>query len=286
MNNNKKMILPSIFLFVILTSSTVVYAETITATQPAQTKVEEREVKRIEQAEKRQEQVVQKQAKTEESLKTRASNEIEKRIELLNMLITKISAMQKLSTPQKASFTTKVQTEITNLTTLKTKIAASTDTATLKADVQSIVTSFRIYALFVPQIHLLVAADRMSTAVDSFAALSTKLQAKITQAKTAGNDVTALETAYAAMQAKIINAKTQAQNVNTLVVALTPEGYPGNKTTLEQARALLKTGGQDLRVARKDAETIIKGLREMKILKTESTPSAAATNATTPATLR
>lgn len=284
--NNIKIIIPIIFLFVILTPSTAVYAETTIATDPARTRIEEREAKRLEQGEKRQEQAAQKQAKREESLKTRASNEIEKRIESLNTLITRISAMQKLSAAQKTSFTTKVQTEITNLTALKTKIATATDAVTLKTDAQSIVVSFRIYALFIPQIHLLVAADRMSTAVDSFTALATKLQAKITQAKTAGNDVTVLETAYTDMQAKIINAKTQAQNVNTLVIALTPEGYPGNKTTLEQARMLLKTGGQDLRAARKDAETIIKGLRAMKILKTDSTPSAATAIATTPATLR
>src|SRR5579872_6107659 len=81
------------------------------------------------------------------NLKTRADNEITRRITALNDLITRINGFTRLTADQKSSFVTQIQTEINTLTSLKTKIDADTDTATLKTDVQSIVAEYRVFAL-------------------------------------------------------------------------------------------------------------------------------------------
>src|SRR5260221_14545949 len=56
------------------------------------------------------------------TLKTKADELITDRVTRLNVLITRINAMAKLSATDKTSFTTEINTDITGLNTLKTKI--------------------------------------------------------------------------------------------------------------------------------------------------------------------
>lgn len=198
-----------------------------------------------------------------DNLKNRATNEINRRIDSLNKLLTRISEFKKLSTTQKSTLTTQVQAQITALNTLLAKINADTDTATLKADVKSIVDSYRIYALFMPQIQILGAADRVLTIIDEMTTHATTLGTKITAAKTAGKDVTDLETLLTDMNAKIADAKTQAQAAIDAVTPLTPAGFPGNKTTLQSARQMVEAAVKDLNMARQDARKIIVGLTKL-----------------------
>lgn len=211
------------------------------------------------------------------SAKLRADQEIDRRVTSLNNLIAKINAMKKLPSEQKNSLAGKVQAEISSLTALKAKIDADTDAATLRTDKQSIVTSYRVYALFMPQIGLLATSDRVSVLIDKFSDLSAKIELRIQDAQTKGKNVQALQAAFADMKAKIADAKSQIATIQTEVSSLTPEGYPSNKSTLLDARSKLKVVLDDLKTARQDVKTIIQGLR----VKTGSTSSPAAA---TPAT--
>ncbi|HZE86721.1 MAG TPA: hypothetical protein VE090_00805 [Methylomirabilota bacterium] len=186
------------------------------------------------------------------NLKDRADQEITRRLTSLQNLLTRISEFKKLSTTQKSSLTTQVQAEIAALTTLQAKINADTDTQTQRTDVQSIVQSYRVYALFIPQMQILGAADRMLTVTDNFTTEATTLQTKIDQAKADGKDVTELQPLLTDIQAKIADAKKQAQAAIDAVTPLTPAGYPGNATTLQSARKMLETGRNDLLLAQQD----------------------------------
>src|SRR5260221_6677463 len=84
-------------------------------------------------------------------LKTRAENEIDRRVAGLTKLIDRINGIQRLSADQKTTLVSQLQAEISALNSLKAKIASDTDIATLRTDVQSIVKSYRIYALFIPK---------------------------------------------------------------------------------------------------------------------------------------
>lgn len=216
------------------------------------------------------------------NLKARASQEIDRRITAMNNAITRITNAKRISANDKSALITQIQTQIATLTSLKTKINADTDLATLRTDVQSIVTSYRIFVLFLPKTHILAAADSMLTTADQAATLAAKLQSRITTAQNAGKDVTALTTALTDMQTKIADAKTQANNAIAAVTPLTPDGYPDNKATLQSARGMLLVGRQDLTGARQDAKTIMEGLKALRVtpLVTGTTASPSATAGT------
>lgn len=204
--------------------------------------------------------VKSKLAAREENLRTRADTEIQRRTTALQELLTKIGALKHVPDASKTSYSTQIQSQISSLAALKAKIDADTDTATLKTDVQSIVTSYRIFAVFMPQIRILAATDTISDVADNLSAVWSKLQTRITTAKASGIDTSSWDTLLTDMQTKVTDAKTEASAIVTQISALTPEGYPGNKTTLEDARKKLTTAHQSLKTAAQDGRKIIQGL--------------------------
>jgi len=206
-----------------------------------------------------------------ENLKQRADNEINRRVTSLNNLISKINGLKKLTDVQKTVFVAQVQAQITNLNVLKTKIDADTDLTTLKTDVQSIVKSYRVYLLLIPQINILIAADSLDTVADRLDVLAGKLELRI---NTAGDvDVTKLKTNLENLETKTADIKVQAQKARDAVIPLTPDGYPGNKTILLQGRQYITVGIKDVNSAKEYALSIIIGLKGIPNTKT-STSSA------------
>lgn len=200
------------------------------------------------------------------NLKSKADQEINRRITSLNALNARIQAMKKISDANKTGIATTIQSQISALTTLQAKIKADTDLETLRADVQSITKSYRIYALVIPQGAITAAADRVLAIVETMNALETKLQTRISEAKTAGKDVASMETALADFKTKLSDAKSEAEAAVSEVSGLTPdEGdqakMQANLAAMKSAKAKIKTAHEDIVAARKDAMEIIQTLK-------------------------
>lgn len=200
----------------------------------------------------------------------RANQEIDQRIKRLAELSTRIQGVKKISDADKTSIASTIQGETTNLTDLKTKIAADTDIATLRADFQSITKAYRIYALIMPQIAIFGAVDRATVISDAMTAVSQKLQTRIASARTAGHNVATLQSSLSDMSAKITNANVEMQTAQKQVAVLVPDNgdqakFQANSKALRDAHAKIKAAMEDLRAARKDAEMIAKALRSFAI---------------------
>ena len=198
--------------------------------------------------------------------KNRADQEIDRRVAALNKLATRVGAMKHITDTQKASLTTTIQTQISTLTTLKTKIDGDTDIATLRTDLQSITKSYRIFILIMPQITIMAAADRANTIADNMTTLSGKLSTRIATAEAAGKDVSTLKTTLDDMNTKIADAHTQAGIAITDVTSLVPDQgdatkAEANRQALLHARSKIRAAQDDLVGARKDALTISQGLK-------------------------
>ncbi len=190
------------------------------------------------------------------NLQNRANEAIENRITRLNQLIDKINDIKRLTSDQKSTLTGQIQSEVSALETLKTKIDADTDLTTLRADVQSIVKSYRVYVVFIPKVYIVAHADRLMDVVGLLQTYESKLQTRVT----AAGSPSALTALLSDMTAKLTDANTQAQNAINAVLPLTPDGWPGNKATLQSARTMLQTARQDIQTAWHDAQQIRQGL--------------------------
>lgn len=241
-------------LFVFLTGASSSYAQTL---------LENSRTATAEKASSRSALKTQVSENTMENLRQRATTEITRRTTFLNELSAKIDGLKKLSTAQKSDLKAQIQAQIDSLNALQAKINADTDITTLRTDVKSIVGNYYIFAFFRVKISLLVATNRMGTTTDMLNTVYTKLQTRINEEQAKGTDVTALNILLADMLAKINSAKTQYDSAQTELSALTAEGYPGNRTTLLNARTKIKQGEKDLRAAYQDAVKIRQGLGDV-----------------------
>jgi len=202
----------------------------------------------------------------------RADQEITRRLNALNSLSARVNEMQKLSTDEKSGLSATIQSQIGDMNTLEAQIAtdaSANSTSSLKADIQAITKSYRIFMLVIPQGAISAASDRVMTIVGMMTTLSGNLQTRITAAQTAGSNMSVSVSALADLNAKIADANTQAQAAVTETAGLQPDNgvqavMQSNTAALKDARSKIQTAQQDLTAARKDAGTIVKVLIALK----------------------
>lgn len=197
------------------------------------------------------------------NIKVRADNQIQYRLTSLNNALARIGNAKKLSAGDKSKFTSEVQTDIANMTDLKAKIDSDTDLTTLIADAKSIFTDYRVYAIFLPQVHMLAAVDIMGVTADNLASVSARLQTRIQRDQSQNQDITNLNNLLTDMNSKTVDSRTQAQAAESEVISLSPADFPASQT-LKDARSKIKTGTQDLKTARQDGLQILQGLRSLE----------------------
>jgi len=195
------------------------------------------------------------------NLKTRGAAEIDRRLAALNTALTKLGASTKLGQSDKAALTAQVTAETTALTALKAKLAADTDLATARVDVQSIVTEYRVYVLMLPKARLVAATDHLVLVEGQLTDLQAKLKTKIDATTAAGKDTTAMTASLTDLSAKIAATKVISDGFVAKLLALQPTDYNADHTILETYRTSLVTARTDIKAARDDAVSIITALK-------------------------
>ena len=203
----------------------------------------------------------------------RADQEITRRVNALNALSARVAAMVRLSTTDKNNLSSSIQSQVAAMNSLQAQIAAdaaANSTSSLKTAAQSITASYRIFMLILPQGTIEAAADRALTIVGTMNDVATKFSARIQTAQSAGNNVTAAQTALADLNAKVSDANAQANAAVSEVATLTPDNgsstiMASNTAALKDARSKIQAAQQDFVGARAAAETIIKDLATFKV---------------------
>lgn len=203
-------------------------------------------------------------------IKSKADAEIARRITSITDLLARIQTLKRVSDSDKSSLTGMGNTMIANLNILKTKIDADTDIATLRIDWKSIFDQYRVYMLFMPQLRIYVAADRINDTTNLMMQVSAKLQGRI-------NGNAAWQSTLNDANSKITDAETQAQNAINATKGLQPDQgnnaiASSNKQALLSAKGMIMTAITDLQTARTDFVTIINALKVSKSASPSATP--------------
>jgi hypothetical protein len=193
-------------------------------------------------------------------LKARGHLAIQRRLDEIDRLTALVNGATHLTSSNRSTLLSKLSSDSSGLQSLDTKIQGDTDGTTLHNDLQSIVTAYRIYVLVAPQVHLVVASDRVAAFVTLGNSIANKIQAKIDAAKAAGKDVKKAQDALDEMKKQLADAASAVAGVAAKVIALTPSGYPANRSTLLDARSSILTARAHLVTARTDAHTAVNAL--------------------------
>jgi hypothetical protein len=190
------------------------------------------------------------------ALKAFGDCEINRRFATLTDLSAKITASKVMTSSDKTALQGDISSTNSGLTSLKAKIDADTDIATVKTDITAIAANFRVYLLVVPQVQLINAADAVIAAQTKFGEINTKLTAAIATAHAAGKDTTAAQADLDAMNASVTTAAGLATPLPAQLLPLTPAQYNGGTAgpVLTAARTALGTARDDLKSAEASAK--------------------------------
>lgn len=195
------------------------------------------------------------------NIKSKGDAEITRRLSSLNELSGKINAATKLTSSDKATLLAEVNSEISGLTDLKAKLDGETTVSAAVTDAQSIVSGYRVYALIVPKIYLVRAADDQLVVALKLNAFAAKLQTRLDNAKAHGKDTTSLQAQLNDLRTKAAAAQSIDTTVESKVIGLQPTDYNSDHAILSGYAAQLKTAHSDNQAAFTDAKSIIAGVK-------------------------
>lgn len=153
-----------------------------------------------------------KQSNNLQTIIARADALITNRLNSLNALLTRTQNDNRLSANEKSTLISNIQTDISGLTALKTKIDADTDAATARADTKTIITKYYVYAAFDPKMRYLIVLNNLQTATANMQALVPQLQNLINTLKSQGKDVSQIQTL-------LNDVSSQLQTINSTLSA-------------------------------------------------------------------
>lgn len=164
--------------------------------------------------------------------------------------LNRVQNAQRLSTDTRTQLIAQIQTNIDDLATLKDKISSETDLAALKTDVKSIVISYRVYIVVMPQVRGLAVVDALKTYAERLTTVKDKLQAKTTELQQAGNDTTAIQADIDQAVAKMNDAQDAITRAETDFTDMQVNDPTGSTTHKSAGITEFQTARQDLREAR------------------------------------
>lgn len=197
------------------------------------------------------------------NIKAKGADEITRRLNALNTAAGKINGLTKLTADDKAYLSSEVSTEISGLISLQTKLAADTSLAQARSDAQSIISGYRVYVLVLPKVWLIKVADYQQVTEGNLTTFATKLQSRIDSAKSAGKDITQLQTQLNDMKTQTTNAQAISSSIEQKVLGLQPGDYNSDHTILSGDMDQLKTAHSDNQAAYNDAKSIVSELKSL-----------------------
>jgi len=218
-----------------------------------------------------------KAGRTLDTLKQACEAAIDRRHTSLGDLQGKVSSSTYLTGGDKATLLGEIGAENDGLATLRVKIAADTDRATLVADCKSIVEHYRVYLLMIPKAHLMIASDAASVIGQKLTDLATKLQADIDRAKSAGKETADAQRDLDNLKAAISAGTGAAGPVDGLLnftLPLNPSEYLADQQNVKTARADMGTTHTDFVQAGKDAKQVVADLKALKTPKPATTATS------------
>lgn len=197
------------------------------------------------------------------AIKTKGNAEIDRRLGTLNTLITVIAASAHLSKDNQTALSNQVSAEVEALGQLRIKLDAETTVTGAAADVSSMITEYRVYALIVPKVRLLKTADDQTVVEQKLSDLAAKLNTRLSQTESSTEGISALRTKLDQLNTSISDAKALTQSVESGVLPLQPSDYDTDHAVLGRYRDQLGAAHLDNQDSYKLAKDIVTGLKQL-----------------------
>lgn len=178
----------------------------------------------------------------------------------LSSSVTNEQNLKHINADQANALQADVNTNETNLKTLKTKLDAETSAAAALLDVRNIFVEFRIYAVVLPRDYRQLHVDIEHTVHDTLKDLEPRLQQAINSAP--GGEQVQLNALFSDYQHQVNAAESQIDTATATLPTLTPASYNLNQSTYKANLSTVTTAEQaahtDLHKAASDLHQMAK----------------------------
>lgn len=200
------------------------------------------------------------QPRTLAEIQASAATQTAGRVTKLNAAIAKVNADSSLSSSHKTAILGTLNGDLAGMKTVAGKVAADTTVSQASADFHSLFSSYRVYAVALPQAQIAAAADQATVVeIPRLTAEKTRLSGLL-----AGKDKSK---STPALQSDLTDAATQIQkagstlgNVAGSALAVTPAAYNSNHDAVKSIRTSLTTARAALKLARTDLKNVASAL--------------------------
>jgi len=149
------------------------------------------------------------------------------------------------------------------LEALKTKIQGETDIATLKADVKSIGTNYRVYQVLLPQSSGFVAVDRIKAYEAQLNELKSKTSSKADELEKAGKDVSAIRSLITTAEGNLSAGSSNIAAAESKFAAMTISDPEGARTLKLDGKTALVNAKQNFSEARKNLRDAVQEIKKL-----------------------
>jgi hypothetical protein len=178
-----------------------------------------------------------------------------KRITSLNAAITRATNAKGFTSSDRSTVLGTLNHDLAGMKDLASKIAADTTAATAAADLRSVYTTYRVYAVALPQARIAGGADRLTgTTIPRLKAVSAKLAPKVS-----GN--ADLQAKLDDLNTQVATATSDADGLAAAALAVTPSGFNGNHDIMAPLRTKAKAAAAAAKQAAQDAKAIAQALK-------------------------
>jgi hypothetical protein len=179
------------------------------------------------------------------------------RIGALNTAIARITAAPDISSSDRATILGVLNADVSGMNTVDAKVQGDTTVATALVDYQTIFTTYRVYAVAIPQAVYASGADRMTgTTIPKLTNAQAGLSAALA-GPDASKSTPALLADLADMQAQIAAATSALNGVSGESLAVTPAEYNSNHSVLVPIRTAVQDALAEVRKASSDGQLVL-----------------------------
>ena len=190
-----------------------------------------------------------------QNIQSKADTYITERINSIKALIQYITTSKFSTSSQSVNILSNLNTDTEGLTSLKAQIDSFNAPVDIKTEllplVSTIFTTYRIYAIALPQAHEELHIEYLQSLPVTFTEAEKAMQNGQAYAISQKVDTTPLQADFTAYQMSFASFNTTLQIVQPLITSLKPAGYPGNISTY----GTIKTDFSNLHL---DTETMTK----------------------------
>jgi hypothetical protein len=175
----------------------------------------------------------------------------------LKARVTLVQGTSWLSATDRSALLSELNSEISGLDALATTIQAETSVAAFRTEAAGILSQFRVYALVVPQVHLVRATDEVTTVIlPDLQAAQTLLGQQIQLAGQQHKDTSATAALMSDLATQVTNLQAVTNGLSAKLLALTPAAWNTDHSVLIPLRQQLGSGRVDAGHALSDIKAV------------------------------